>query len=189
MSPLVPLVPLVPPPLVPPPLVPLPLVPLPLVPLPLVPLDPASVPAPASAPVTVNIRVVLETASPPVPAPLAAIPETHIVMGPFLFGAMKENLYVADWPLGGGTFAPISVGSCAARGVSVFVPLIVFTPSENAAFIDVRVRLPATTIVTSVVDPAWTVVGIVIVNVGGLAPAVWQLVVHVSETLLYGLPE
>ncbi|MDB4933619.1 MAG: hypothetical protein JWP87_591 [Labilithrix sp.] len=186
-APLLPASPLVPPPLPVPPLVP-PLAEASLpasVPL----LDPASIGAPASAPVTVIMRVVTVTASPPVPPPLAAMPATYIVIGPFAFGAMNESLYVAVEPFGGGTTAAISVGSCAASGVSVFEPLIVFTPSLNAAFIDVRVRLPATTIVTCDAEPAWTVCGTVIVSAGGFAPDAWQFVVHVSEMPLYGLPE
>ena len=75
---------------------------LPLVPLvPLVPplaeaspllLEPASLGDPASAAVTVIARVVVDTASPPVPAPLAAIPATYIVTAPGTLGATNENL-------------------------------------------------------------------------------------------------
>ena len=65
---------------------------------------------------------------------------------------------------------------------------MVFTPSLNAAFIDVCERVPVMISVTSVVEPAWTVAGTVMANDGGV-PAAWQLVVHVCETPLYGLPE
>jgi hypothetical protein len=145
-----------------------------LVPL-LPPLEPASMPpspAPPStlAAVTVIVRVVLATPSPPVPAPLAAMPATHIVIVPLVFGAMNENVYVPVAPLGGGTAAPTSVGSCTGNGVSVFVPLIVFVPSLNATFIEVRSLLPATTSVTTFVLPAATLVGAVMVNVGAVPP-------------------
>ena len=71
----------------------------------------------------------------------------------------------------------------------MFVPATVLVPSVNAAFIDVRARVPLTTSVTSVVDPACTVAGAVIASVGCGFDAAWQLVVQVADMPLYGLPE
>ena len=89
------------PPLLPPsallPLVPLvPLVP-PLGEASLPPLEPASAAPPPSdgepvTLVTVIVRVVVVTASPLVPAPLAAMPATYNVTVPGALGAMNENL-------------------------------------------------------------------------------------------------
>ena len=73
-------------------------------------------------------------------------------------------------PLGGGSVAATSVGSCAGSGVSVLVPFVVFTPSLKAALKEVRVRVPATFTETCDVEPAATVEGTVMVSVGGFAP-------------------
>jgi hypothetical protein len=155
------------------PLLPLdaPLVPLvPLLPLgvPLAPLLPAS--AGATAPVTMMLRSAFATPSPPVPAPLAAMPATHIVIGPFLSGAMNESLYVPVPPLGGGATERSSDGSEAGSFESVFIPFSVFTPSLNATFSAVRALVPATTSVTSFVLPACTLSGTVSVSVGAVPP-------------------
>lgn len=89
-----------------------------------VPLVPDELDAPPSVvvvpPVTVIVRVVFATPSPAASTPLADIAATHIVMVPFVGGALKENLKVPVAPFGGGSTAPTSPGACTGNGISVF---------------------------------------------------------------------
>ena len=93
------------------------------------------------------------------------------MIGPFLLGATNVNLYVPFAPFGGGATAATSPGVSTGKGISVFCPFAAFTPSLSAAFIDVRVRVPLITIVTSAVSPAFIVEGTVMFSVG-VAPLV-----------------
>lgn len=131
--------------------------------------DEDAVPASGGAvvpPVTVMVRVVFTTASFAVPAPLADMAATHIVMLPFVFGAVNENLYVPVAPFGGGSTATTSSGVSTGNGTMLFCPAVTTMPSLNAALNDVRVRVPLITIVTSFFEPACTVVGMVMFSVG-----------------------
>jgi hypothetical protein len=126
---------------------------------------------PAVPPVTVIMRVILATPSPVVPEPFADMAATHNVIVPFVFGAVNENLYVPVAPPGGGVAAVTSYGVSTGNGTEAFCPAVTTTPSLNAASNDVRARVPATTIVTSFFEPAWTVVGRLRVMFGIAAPA------------------
>lgn len=99
------------------------------------------------------------------------------------------NLYVPVAPFGGGVTAATSSGVSIGKGMFVFIPAVAFTPSVNAAFIDVRVRVPLMTIVTSPTSPAFIAAGTVMSSVGAAPPPPWQFVLQVSVTPLYGLPE